>query len=84
MLVPFLILAHACTSMPGSMTARFARSRWFRSSYSDGNGDCVDVGFGAGHVGARDSKNAGGPELAFAGPAWSSFVTELRAGRFTS
>ncbi|MBP2337782.1 hypothetical protein JOF41_003960 [Saccharothrix coeruleofusca] len=48
------------------MATRFAPSRWIKSSYSDGSGQCVEVGFGGRRVGARDSKNTG-PELAFPG-----------------
>ncbi|CAL9447636.1 DUF397 domain-containing protein [Streptomyces sp. Tu 3180] len=49
---------------------------WFKSSYSSGSeGDsCVEVAAGAGAVHVRDSKDVGGPRLAFAPAAWGGFV----------
>ncbi|MFE3829907.1 DUF397 domain-containing protein [Streptomyces sp. NPDC059092] len=55
-------------------------SVWRRSSYSSGNGQCVEVRDNApGAVPVRDSKNPGGPRLAFGSGAWTSFVAALRA-----
>ena len=51
---------------------------WVKSSYSDGNGDCVEVALGVERVGARDSKNAGA-ELSFPAAAWEAFVSSLKA-----
>ncbi|MFY1668934.1 DUF397 domain-containing protein [Plantactinospora sp. WMMB334] len=50
---------------------------WRRSSYSSDNAACVEVRFASGTVGVRDSKDSGGPLLAFAEPAWSHFVAGL-------
>ncbi|MFD7464100.1 DUF397 domain-containing protein [Streptomyces tendae] len=49
---------------------------WFKSSYSDGNeGDsCVEIATEPTTVHVRDSKNIGGPQLAFAPAAWVGFV----------
>jgi hypothetical protein len=47
---------------------------WFKSSYStDQGGDCVEVA-AAVAVHVRDSKDEGGPTLAFGPAAWAAFV----------
>ncbi|MEV0083467.1 DUF397 domain-containing protein [Saccharopolyspora sp. NPDC050642] len=57
-------------------------STWRKSSYSANNGACVEVAYAQGVVGARDSKNPGGPELWFQGTGWGRFVADVKAGRF--
>ncbi|MEU9349518.1 DUF397 domain-containing protein [Streptomyces griseoloalbus] len=51
---------------------------WRKSSYSGGQGDCLEL---AQNVPAlapvRDSKDPGGPVIAFGRAAWKVFVTEL-------
>lgn len=52
---------------------------WHKSSYSGSEGDsCVEVatspGAGPGTVHVRDSKDAQGPQLAFAPHQWAAFV----------
>jgi hypothetical protein len=52
--------------------------RWRKSSYSgNSNNDCVEVAFGVEAVGVRDSKNVGGPALAFSEAAWRGFASRL-------
>ncbi|MFF3762499.1 DUF397 domain-containing protein [Streptomyces sp. NPDC001922] len=56
---------------------------WRKSSYSGGEGDCVEVaaaGGGVTHV--RDSKDREGPVLTFSGDAWRAFVAGVEAGEF--
>ncbi|MFD9219376.1 DUF397 domain-containing protein [Streptomyces sp. NPDC060064] len=49
---------------------------WHKSSYSGGDGDdCVEVATCPSTVHVRDSKDTGGPQLALAPTAWTSFVT---------
>lgn len=49
---------------------------WRKSSYSGGNGQCVEVS----NLGAvRDSKNASGPVLVFDRSALAAFLTEIKA-----
>ncbi|KIZ19020.1 toxin-antitoxin system, toxin component [Streptomyces natalensis ATCC 27448] len=60
--------------------------RWFKSSYSDNGGDCIEVAANLittrGVVPVRDSKNPHGPALAIAPSAWSSFVSAAKTGEF--
>ncbi|MFJ2955379.1 DUF397 domain-containing protein [Streptomyces sp. NPDC087270] len=59
---------------------------WFTSSYSGNGGACVEVAanFAAsrGVVPVRDSKDPGGPVLAFSAEAFASFVAGMKAGEF--
>lgn len=55
-----------------------AESRWFKSSYSSGEGGaCVEVVTAETAVRVRDSMERGGPQIGFAPEAWTSFVTEV-------
>ncbi|MEV5728714.1 DUF397 domain-containing protein [Streptomyces pharetrae] len=55
---------------------------WFKSSYSGGDGgECVEVAADATAVHVRDSKERGGPRLAFTRSAWSGFVASLGRDR---
>lgn len=50
-----------------------------KSSYSSGNGECVEVARNVpGAVAVRDSKQADGPVIAVAPTAWSAFTADLR------
>jgi hypothetical protein len=62
------------TGEPGSDCVEVA---WFKSSYSTGEAgsDCVEVAGTPSAIHVRDSKNATGPQLAFAPEAWADFVT---------
>ncbi|WP_282204966.1 DUF397 domain-containing protein [Kitasatospora fiedleri] len=57
-------------------------ARWRKSSYSNGDGGgCIEVDDAhPGHV--RDSKDPGGPVLAFAPADWAAFVTATVSGEF--
>lgn len=54
---------------------------WHKSSRSSSDGACVEV---ARHVPAavvvRDSKDAGGPVLAFSAEDWQAFTTRIKSG----
>ncbi|WP_367575184.1 DUF397 domain-containing protein [Streptomyces griseoaurantiacus] len=55
---------------------------WFKSSHSGGDGgECVEVAPDATSIHVRDSKDRGGPRLAFPRSAWSGFVAGLGRGR---
>ncbi|WP_405193591.1 DUF397 domain-containing protein [Streptomyces anulatus] len=50
-----------------------------RSSYSSGNGECVEVARNIPRtVAVRDSKRLGGPVLTLAPAAWDAFTAHLR------
>ncbi|MGW1615410.1 DUF397 domain-containing protein [Streptomyces sp. NPDC002285] len=52
--------------------------RWFKSSYSDNGGACIEVAgnlvASRGVVPVRDSKNPSGPTLGVSEGAWSAFL----------
>lgn len=56
-----------------------ARSGWFKSSYSNASGSCVEVNIGTGGVLVRDSKDRrdGQPVLRISAAAWHSFLEQL-------
>ncbi len=60
--------------------------RWFKSSYSDNGGDCVEVAvnLAAAHgvVPVRDSKNVSGPALNVLTGSFAAFVAGVKAGEF--
>ncbi|MEU1663464.1 DUF397 domain-containing protein [Streptomyces sparsogenes] len=58
-------------------------SMWVKSSYSAGNGACVEVASPVvDEVAVRDSKDPHGPILGFAPASWSAFVSDVRGGAF--
>ncbi|WP_431774819.1 DUF397 domain-containing protein [Streptomyces cucumeris] len=58
-------------------------SMWVKSSYSAGNGACVEISSPVmGEIAVRDSKDPQGPTLGFAPTSWSSFVSDVRRGAF--
>ncbi|MGH3528735.1 MAG: DUF397 domain-containing protein [Pseudonocardiaceae bacterium] len=60
------------------MTAREPGSIvWHTSSYSYGNGNCVQVAPTPDRVLVRDSKDPDGPALTVPTPAWQAFLTTL-------
>ena len=54
-------------------------AQWRKSSRSGGGGDgnCVEVAFVSEDVAVRDSKDPGGPALAFPADSWRRFLTSL-------
>jgi hypothetical protein len=56
-------------------------AQWAKSSYSgDNGGACVEVARNLpGRVAVRDSKDPGGPALAFGRAEWVSFLDLLKA-----
>ncbi len=55
---------------------------WFKSSYSDNGGGCVEVADIGRGVGVRDSKDPGGQALWFTRNEWAAFISGVRAGEF--
>ncbi|KPL32316.1 DUF397 domain-containing protein [Streptomyces anulatus] len=68
------------------MTTETTTQQWVKSSYSDNGGSCVEwaptTASATGTVPVRDSKNPGGPALAVAAEAFSSFVAGVKTGGF--
>ncbi|MEX2985607.1 DUF397 domain-containing protein [Streptomyces sp. C36] len=54
---------------------------WYKSSHSNGGGNCVEVANLAGGIGVRDSKIKAGPAVLLTPSAWSSFIAEIHADR---
>ncbi|MFD4787473.1 DUF397 domain-containing protein [Streptomyces sp. NPDC058459] len=56
-----------------------ATETWMKSSYSAGNGACVEVKSPtAAALAVRDSKDIEGPVLAFPATAWNTFVASVK------
>ncbi|WP_431939209.1 DUF397 domain-containing protein [Nocardia grenadensis] len=67
------------------MKSDLSEAKWFKSSYSSGQTECVEVAWLlTGGVGVRDSKDTSGPALAFEPAAWDVFAKSVRAGGFGS
>lgn len=65
------------------MNVDWTGAGWFKSSYSQGGSDCVEVAFiEGGRVGVRDSKNPTGPALIFTPCQWNAFTSGVRDGDF--
>ncbi|MFH8885287.1 DUF397 domain-containing protein [Streptomyces californicus] len=60
--------------------------RWFKSSYSNNGGDCVEVAANLvaarGIVPVRDSKVVGGPVVTVPASAFAAFVAGVQGGTF--
>jgi hypothetical protein len=57
--------------------------RWFKSSLSFSNSNCVEVASLAdGEIGVRDSKDAEGAVLRFTSDEWRAFLGGVRNGEF--
>ncbi|MGW2105466.1 DUF397 domain-containing protein [Streptomyces sp. NPDC001948] len=68
------------------MTTTTESPRWFKSSYSDNGGNCIEVAANLvasrGVVPVRDSKSPCGPVLNVPTASFSSFVAGVKAGEF--
>ncbi|MFK0295143.1 DUF397 domain-containing protein [Streptomyces sp. NPDC090442] len=56
--------------------------KWRKSTYSSGNGQCVEAAFLREAVATRDSKNPQGPALVFPAEGWLAFVSVIKEGQF--
>ncbi|GAA0362936.1 DUF397 domain-containing protein [Streptomyces blastmyceticus] len=55
---------------------------WRKSSYSSGEGQCVEIAFLREVVATRDSKTPHGSALIFNADTWSAFTAGVKAGAF--
>ncbi|MET9432212.1 MULTISPECIES: DUF397 domain-containing protein [unclassified Streptomyces] len=58
-----------------------ATDTWTKSSYSGGNGACVEVKSPVvQEIAVRDSKVPAGPSITFVPESWNAFVREVSTG----
>jgi hypothetical protein len=50
---------------------------WFKSSYSDGEGECLEIALTPATTHIRDSKNPKAPALQIAPSTWTAFLNSL-------
>ncbi|MGC0317461.1 DUF397 domain-containing protein [Kitasatospora acidiphila] len=55
---------------------------WRKSTYSNGQGECVEVALAMEAVATRDSKDPAGPALTFRAAEWLGFIETIKAGGF--
>ena len=62
-----------------------SRIEWRKASYSaNGGGNCVEIARpGRRGVLVRDSKDQGGPRLAFTAAEWKAFVCRVKTGQLS-
>jgi hypothetical protein len=56
--------------------------KWRKSTYSDQNGQCVELAPDNGLVAVRDSKDPQGPTLGFTRGEMLAFIQGAKAGEF--
>lgn len=52
---------------------------WRKASYSNGSGNCVEVGTTPGSVAVRDTTDRDGGTLAFNAQAWRAFAVAIKS-----
>lgn len=57
-------------------------AEWRKARRSMGNGDCVETATAGREVVVRDSKDPGGPVLAYSAESWLAFTRKARLGHF--
>ncbi|MDV5143275.1 DUF397 domain-containing protein [Streptomyces sp. SBC-4] len=65
-------------------TASLEGASWRKSSYSGGEGECVEIADVPSHGGiaVRDSKNPSGPAIVFDTAAFAALITTIQDARF--
>jgi len=62
-------------------TPDLTRAQWHTSTYSGGNGSCIEVARTLpGAVAVRDSKDQRGPAIVLTSAAWHRFINQIKAG----
>ena len=62
----------------GTADLDLSRARWRTSTYSGGNGDCVEVASLDGAIAVRDSKDRRGLVLMWRSDEWGELMRKLR------
>jgi Domain of unknown function (DUF397) len=57
------------------------QANWQKSTYSSGNGQCVEVAFLSSAIAVRDSKDPEGSALVFTPGEWDAFVRGVADGQ---
>lgn len=55
---------------------------WRTSTRTQGQGQCVEVGFGGAQVGVRDTKHRSAGYVAISQERWREFLTRVKRGDF--
>ena len=68
----------------GATANEVSQASWRKSSISNLNGSCVELGrISPDRIGVRDTKDNGdGPILFFTGAEWSAFIAAAKSGEF--
>lgn len=68
----------------GTTQAQVSGASWRKSSFSNYNGSCVEIGrLQPDCIGVRDTKDSGaGPVLIFTDREWSAFILGAKDGQF--
>ncbi|WP_223839449.1 DUF397 domain-containing protein [Saccharopolyspora pogona] len=62
--------------------ADLVETRWITSSYSGGNGNCVEVAVGADWTGVRDTKDRAGGALVVSARQWRGFIAAVKSAHY--
>jgi hypothetical protein len=57
------------------------RPAWRKSSYSNSNSNCVEVGQDGSRIAVRDTRDRTGPALAFIQQGWRELARRVRDGQ---
>jgi hypothetical protein len=68
------------TGERGAQGTDLSRAVWHKSTYSGGNGSCVEVADLGSVIAVRDSKDNSGPKLVFAPDQWRAFMRSVKTG----
>jgi hypothetical protein len=77
--------ARHCHS-PGTTRADVSQASWHKSSFSNLNGNCIEISrLRPDRIGIRDTKdNGNGPVLIFTDAEWEAFLAGAKEGQFDS